>query len=270
MKTRSRSRTRGFTLVELLVAASVVAILVSLALPAVQQSRETARQKACNNNLRQIGLAMHNYHDVYLAFPPGWNARTAGAKHGARFGWGVSILPFVDEARLYNELDPRGPLSPPDTNLTKQIAVYRCPADAMPDVNDVRGGYGTSNYSGNHGDQPLPGSADTPTKANGIMYLNSFVGLRHITDGSSNTFIVGERSISSAAGIWPGVRANQNENDQVTDCSDQSRINAVIGSFSSPHPGGAHFLFCDGRVCSSTKRSIPSPIPILPVALTKS
>lgn len=248
MNSRRRPHARGFTLVELLVAVSIVVILVSMAVPAVQQSREAARQRACRNNLRQIGIAMHNYHDVFNAFPTGWTARTAEAEYGPRFGWGTGILPYVEEAPLYNQLRPNGLLPAPDSNLTKRIAAYRCPADTTPDANEVRGGYGTSNYSGNFGDSPLPGSADTPPKGSGIMYLNSFVGLRQITDGSSNTFLVGERSVSSAAGIWPGVRANQNENDQVTDCSDQSRINAVIGSYSSAHPGGSHFLFCDGKV----------------------
>lgn len=248
MKPSSCSGSRGFTLVELLVVAAIVVMVVALALPAVQQSREAARQKSCTNNLKLIAIAMHNYHDVYSAFPPGWNARSADAEDGPRFGWGTSILPFIEEAPLYNQLDPRGDLTGPNGNLRKRIAIYRCPADGMPDVNEIRGGYGASNYSGNHGDVRLPGSTDTPKKANGVMYWNSFVGMRHITDGTSNTFLLGERSVSSAAGIWPGVRANQNENDSVTDCSDQSRINAVIGSFSSPHPGGAHFLYCDGRV----------------------
>jgi prepilin-type processing-associated H-X9-DG protein len=130
-------------------------------------------------------------------------------------------------------------------------------------VNDIRGGYGVSFYSGNHGNERLPGSADTPQQANGVFYWNSSIHLAEIVDGSSNTLMVGERGLDSALGIWPGVRANQHENDAVTDCSDHARINSDITSFSSLHGEGANFLFCDGavRFISQTIDSQPAGTP---------
>jgi hypothetical protein len=154
------------------------------------------------------------------------------------------------------------PSEAPDRLLQTKIEVYRCPADRTADVNAMRGGLGTSNYSANHGDQPLPrwlpgrmgplwpGQPDTPIKTNGLMFWNSSVRFRQLTDGTSNTICVGERAATSAAAIWAGVGANNFENDQVTDCSDQSRINESLTSFSSMHGALAHFMLCDGSVRS--------------------
>ncbi len=129
----------------------------------------------------------------------------------------------------------------------------------------MRWDYGTSNYSGNHGSLSLPrwttgrntvfwpGQIDTPHEANGIMWWNSNCRFLDITDGTSNTFMVGERSVASSAGIWPGVGSNEFENDVMTECSHGSRLNRGPTSFSSPHPGGvnlggAQFVLCDGSV----------------------
>ena len=93
-----------------------------------------------------------------------------------------------------------------------------------------------------------PGQLDTPKQANGIMFWNSRVDLRFITDGTTNTIMVGERCITSASGIWPGVGSNEFENDAVTECSHGSRPNHSLTSFSSAHPGGVYILFGDGAV----------------------
>ena len=261
------SKRRGFTLIELLVVAAIVATGASLLPAAIQEAREAARRSVCKNNLKQLGIALHNYHDTYKTFPPGWVARTSSAANGPRFGWLASILPFVDQGPLYNQVDFENPLPAADgltdrrgnNVLQTRLEVYRCPSDPTSAANPMRGNYGTSNYSGNHGDLSLPrwttgrrtafwpGQVDTPIKANGIMFWNSRVGIRDITDGASNTFMVGERSVTSASGIWPGVGSNEFENDAVSECSHGSRLNQSPTSFSSAHADGAHFLFCDGR-----------------------
>ncbi len=257
---------RGFTLIELLVIAAIVIIGIALALPAVQYSRAQARQNICRNNLKMLAIALHNYHDIYAEFPPGWVAHVPAAGNGARLGWPVFILPMMDYAPLYKRFDFESPMPKADANVNGAkifqtvIKEYRCPADSTSATNPMRGDYGTSNYSGNHGNVPLPrwaagrrtahwpGQADTPKDANGVMYYNSSVRMRDMIDGPSNIFLVGERSVTSAAGIWPGVGSNEFENDAVTDCSHASRLNKSPTSFSSGHAGGANFLMCDGAV----------------------
>ncbi len=96
------SRHRGFTLIELLVVIAIIAILIALLLPAVQQAREAARRTQCKNHLKQLGLALHNYHDTYSVFPYGHQSEVTGARH-RRACWFQSILPFVDQAPLYNK-----------------------------------------------------------------------------------------------------------------------------------------------------------------------
>ncbi|MCH7990297.1 MAG: DUF1559 domain-containing protein [Planctomycetes bacterium] len=248
MRSRKGSLKRGFSLIELLVVIAIVAVLVALLFPAILEARMQARKSSCKNNLKQLGLAMHNYHDTVSTFPPGWVAKDRKAKTGPNFGWGTFMLPFLDQIPLYNRLDFNKPVPAPNKLLQTMIPVYHCPDDLEAEINTVRGGYGTSFYSGVHGSVKLPGSVDTPEKGNGIFFWNSSVRFREITDGTSNTFLIGERSISSAAGIWVGTRSNQHENDSVTDCSHESRINTVITAFSSKHKGGANFLMCDGAV----------------------
>jgi hypothetical protein len=248
MKTIRKSRRPGLTSIELLTVGGIALLLAALAMPSLLQARQAARSNRCTNNLKQLGLALHNYHDAYGTFPAGWYARTEKAAEGPFWGWQYSILPYLEEAPLFNEIDPKQPVPEPNETVTKRIELYICPANLEGVVNDIRGGYGVSSYSGNHGNERLPGSADTPTKANGIFYWNSSVRIAHITDGTSVTFMVGERGLDSAAGIWPGVRANQHENDAVTDCSDHARINSDITGFSSMHGKAAYFLMCDGAV----------------------
>lgn len=245
----------GFTLVELLTVTSIVTVSMSLLLPGLQKVRNQARVAACKNNMKQLGLAMHNYHDTVNAFPPGWVIKETKAAAGSGFGWGAMILPYMDQAPLYTQLNFSLPPAADKSTQTK-LPVYLCPDDTAAALNSVRGKFSTSNYSGNAGDQLLPGSVDlpdpgTPAAAKlwtGILYHNSSVRMRDITDGTSNTFMLGEKSITSAAGIWVGVRSNQNADDSVTDCNNGSKVNAVIHSFSSLHGDGANFLLVDGSV----------------------
>ena len=246
MRARSNSL-RGFTAVELLVVVAIVAILIALLLPAVQQSREAARRSQCKNNMKQIALSMHNYHDTFNTLPPGWIAKDWKPDTGACYGWGTSILPYIDQAPLYNRTDFKRP--PAVGELTQmQLPVYRCPSDAFPGINAVRGNFATSNYAGNYGNKILPGSVDAAKDATGLFYCNSSVRFHEIKDGLSNTVMASERTVSSAAAIWVGVRSNQNGGDNVSPCSERARINSVIGAFSSSHAGGAHVLISDGSV----------------------
>ena len=259
--TMTKSRTmHGFTIVELLIVIAVVAVLLTLCLPFVQHARNDARRLQCQNNLKQIGLALHNYHNVTKVFPPGWTQHHPLPGPQTRFGWSVFILPYMDQAPLYKRLEFQDQRAEPMATFQTRIVAYRCPSDPSGDINSACGDLGTMNYSGNFGpvapprwmglglDEFWPGSLPTPTKADGLAFLNSRVRIADISDGTSQTFLVGERSANSGAGIWMGVRGNEYESDQVTDCSPGRAINSGFGAFSSLHDGGANFLFCDGRV----------------------
>lgn len=246
---RTYRHSRGFSLVELLAVGAIISISAALAFPALQRARDEARRNACKNNMKHIALAMHNYHDAFVTFPPGWVVKDTNPETGPCYGWGSFILPYIEQAPLYNQINFS---APPDITsserLQKRIDFYRCPEDTSEDTNPVRDEYGTSTYSGNYGDVALPGSVDTPKKATGIFYWNSKVQIRDVRDGTSNTLLFGEKCIGSAAGIWMGVRSNQNASDSVTPCNHEARMNTVIDSFSSRHGEGAHFALCDGSV----------------------
>ena len=178
-------RFRGFTLVELLVVITIIGILIALLLPAVQAAREAARRMQCSNNLKQIGLAMHGYHDLYGVFPPDGMASTGGA--GAplpRWSWGSCLLPLVEQEPLYQLLNPQGGTVPAATvanGLQTRLPVYLCPSDPQSDT-AVNG-----NYAGNYGRSNYVYSASfTQCSAYAIRMAD-------VTDGLSNTMIVGER-----------------------------------------------------------------------------
>lgn len=256
----SLSRRHGFTWIELLTIITVVTVVLSLVAPAVVNSREVARNNQCKNHLKQLGIAFHNYHDTFGRFPPGWTNHHDAPGTGTRYGWSVFLLPYLNQIQIYKQFEfnlqvatPGGPFATPIKNL-------RCPSDSTADQNPLRGGFGTSNYSGNFGDKApprllmdtlteyWPGQAATPKQSSGFFGVNSSRGIRNVTDGLSNTFLAGERSVTSGAGIWMGVRGNNYENDQVTDCSFGNEINSGFSAFSSRHPGGSQFLIGDGVV----------------------
>src|SRR5262245_16035146 len=131
-----RSR-KGFTLIELLVVIAIIAVLIALLLPAVQQAREAARRSQCKNNLKQIGLGLHNYHDTFGVFAPGFISSTSNSTTGIGTGWASSafILPYIDQAPLYNQLNTLTPINPSDATqlglIRTVIGVYQCPSDTM-------------------------------------------------------------------------------------------------------------------------------------------
>lgn len=259
MHNPNRPLRRGYTLIELLVVAMIVAIVLAILTPAIEQSRSASRRAQCNMNLCVIGLALHNYHEIFLTFPPGWISRHSMPETSYGFGWGVFLLPHVEETPLYKQIDFSQSLPPANDLLQTRVKAFRCPVDPTPDVNPLRSNYGTSNYSGNAGDaEPLwlsprrtqfwPGEVPVASERarNGIFWMNSSTRIRDITDGTSNTLFVGERSAKSGAGIWAGVGRNDFSDDAVTLCGVGNEINKSYSSFSSYHKGGAHFVFCDG------------------------
>ena len=281
-------RRRAFTLIELLVVIAIIAILIALLLPAVQQAREAARRSQCRNNLKQIGVAMHNYNQTYGMLPPGWviTPKSGVSDGNMRFvgrlyGWGTFILPYLDLADIYNKQDfnqrdvnncggacPNsnwGAMLDPtkDNGLATRPDVYHCPSDFL----EVTGsqGYGTSNYVGCYGrGNELRGQNTNWGKLSGVFYCNSSVGPADIKDGMSNTIMAGEISSSQkqwsysrGGGIWPGVPDQHKHNVLVVrDTHPNHPMNTTMpdtsvndcDGFGSLHQGGAHFLFCDGAV----------------------
>lgn len=162
-----RASKRAFTLIELLVVTAVIAVLVALLVPAVQQAREAARRTQCRNNLKQLGLALHHYHDAHRVFPPGFISQQGwlGASNRNQFGWGVMVLPYLEQTNLYSRFNfdrPNwdesigiGSLMENNRKLSAtKLSVFRCASDIAPDTIDrsclPQAGptQGTSNYSG--------------------------------------------------------------------------------------------------------------------------
>ncbi|MEZ5941031.1 MAG: DUF1559 domain-containing protein [Planctomycetaceae bacterium] len=176
-------RRRGFTLIELLVVIAIIAVLIALLLPAVQQAREAARRAQCKNNLKQIGLALHNYHDAYNAFPPGGTYQ-AGVTNPA--GWSVQarLLPYVDQANLQNLIDfSQGYGTQPQVTRTR-VGLFICPSE----INDVmhEDNYWPCTYGANYGEWFIWNPANGQ-RGSGVFGPNARTGMRDLVDGSSNT-----------------------------------------------------------------------------------
>lgn len=274
-----RRRRRGFTLVELLVVIAIIGVLVGLLLPAVQAAREAARRMSCSNNLKQIGLALQNYHDTHLSFPPAFIEN---------HGWMLNtyLLPFTEQGALYEQLNTGVRMDV--TNATTLslcrtvLPGYLCPSSDEPDpsqhakysINGQR--IGVSNYLGVMGPQDFRCQA-TGATVNGIFFQGSRTKMRDITDGTSNTFIFTERSSHRSkwrGGVWAGTTTVEWDSYQpaappVYYCGKygyeglRNSLAWVISPYgllngnaasqtgdgpSSLHPGGCHFLFVDGSV----------------------
>ena len=202
-----RNRRRGFTLIELLVVIAIIAILIALLLPAVQQAREAARRMSCKNNLKQMGLALHNYHGVFKTLPPGYRFKPNSPSDGLGTA-NVSLLPYLEQANLQNLIDPTIPWYLLTPNLARQhIAVFVCPTDPASNPTTypfiaalgvpVGDTFANSSYAYSKGwDDALcfsPGFGAPPvTRKSGVFAFHSKTRFADITDGTSNTFAIGE------------------------------------------------------------------------------
>jgi prepilin-type N-terminal cleavage/methylation domain-containing protein/prepilin-type processing-associated H-X9-DG protein len=269
-------RRRGFTLIELLVVIAIIGLLIALLLPAVQAAREASRRTQCRNNLHQIGVALHNYHDAHRCLPPGYVSAydSSGTDTGAGWGWGAILLPYVEETNLAKSIHFNQAIESP-SNATARIApvnVYLCPSDTSTPTWDAvkRDAIGnvlsticmiaSANYVG------VFGVTEPGVDGEGVFFRDSKISMRDVTDGTSNTLMVGERSQTWCQATWTGA---------VTDASlfpppksqalpvVQIAAGMILGhtsegppnapglecnNFSSLHGQGANFLYVDGHV----------------------
>ncbi len=194
---RSRSR-RAFTLIELLVVIAIIAVLIALLLPAVQQAREAARRTQCKNHLKQLGLALHNYHDNFKGLPM--------AKGSPNMSMHPRILPFIDQAPLYNTIDFNVSATHANnaTALATNIAAFRCPSDPdkMPLLAGGRNNYYTNTGTGVLNDLPSTNPSNSNYNMpmpNGVFYSRSFTRMGDISDGTSNTAMMSERRLGDGS-----------------------------------------------------------------------
>ena len=189
------ARKRGFTLIELLVVIAIIAILVGLILPAVQKVREAAARMKCMNNLKQIGLALHNYHDANGKFPPGHDNNNFSAH--------VYILPYVEQGNVCNTMNMMMPYTDPSNALAMatRVKIFECPSD--PAINSVPAVWAPTNYRVNQGSGILWGlptstgvNAGLPAP-NGPFFFDSATQITSITDGTSNTAMASESLVGS-------------------------------------------------------------------------
>jgi len=232
-------RRRGFTLIELLVVIAIIAVLIALLLPAVQQAREAARRSSCQNNLKQLGLAIHNYHDTYNLFPMGYidNPALIGGNNGG-WSWQAMILPQLEQGNLqfnfaYRPHGPAGSISDPAGVNTQLIAtpqpVFSCPSDDKPKNEPIhnsgsaayQANMATSSYCGvigpfdANGCAPAGAARTVQARHIGPFTINTCRKMGSVSDGLSNTMFVGEVAWGTELGaesenqyLYGSVKAN--------------------------------------------------------------
>lgn len=252
MRTDANSCRRGFTLLELLVVIGILGVLMALLFPAVQSVREAARSAQCTNNLKNIGIALANYHSVRRCFPAGSEALA-----GTQQAWSSRLLPFVEYDLLASQINYSLAWNAPGANqaaANQDLSIYICPSSVVPYA-------GKQDYGGIQGTSLLPltvGLGPTQAFGCGILIVTSAqqsggISAAKITDGLSATLCVGESSDrqDGVAGQWACGRNCFAQNDRWVNMDD-------LDSLHSNHPGGAHGLFADGHVVMVTDEVDPS------------
>ncbi len=268
-------RRSAFTLIELLVVIAIIAVLIGLLLPAVQKVREAAARMSCTNNLKQLGLAVHAYHDANGSLPPGYSASgsyvNGSTDTSPGWAWGAYILPYIEQGNLKNQFNMNLPVqnSPAIQTVVK---TYLCPSDIVPPI-----AFAVTDSSWNTVCLVAPSSyaaccgggvSTTAATGNGCFYRNSSVRLTEITDGTSNTIFIEERAFANVEGTWVGAisggycnqgqfnhsavpgKLGQGAGDLVLihASTNNSPSGRNLDDASSKHTGGSNFLFGDGAV----------------------
>ncbi len=235
---RGRRSRGGFTLVELLVVIAIIGILVGLLLPAVQAAREAARRAQCQNNLRQLGIAMHNYHGAHGKLPPGCMEYRGFRDPPTRrqFAWSAFLLGYLEQGNLAADIDWRVPYDHPANRpaAEMQLSVFLCPSARPPEP----GGLGKTDYGGLYGQRITARRSD-----NGVFIYDRSIRFREIGDGLSNTMCVAEDTRGPEA-EWINGRNVFEQSGGIND----PRAWAGDNEIRSDHTGGAMCLFCDGHV----------------------
>jgi len=287
---RINGKKNGFTLVELLVVLAVIGILVGLLLPAVQAAREAARRMSCQNNLKQMALALHNYESTFRRFPSGYlhkyGPNGSGMQRANHMGlaWGAAMLPQLEQNAVASRIDYSRPLWNDENREVREVSlpVFLCPSDTYSDGAFVYRDesvtpaerYAAASYAANWGPATPEVNLDaTPTKSRGVFFRNSRLRVSAILDGLANTLAFGERhngpipqSRATAGGhtvfenSWIGairdVDEPEDDHGHMVLFETQFRPNQIDGDdkgLAAPHSGLCQFALCDGSVRAITQ-----------------